>query len=111
MQGAYHSIRPQKLVLIPWLHAAMLYLHTVKVATFINKVVDVEKVDLIISPHETTDFLVPSRIAGGFSKIPWSAILQANPIVGDSVLEGESTNIIKIASNVAKLYHGGKVAT
>ncbi len=58
------------------------YLNLFKVSSDIAKIVNNEKVDIIISAHESFDLINIVRAASHFTSTPWSAILQLTPILG-----------------------------
>ncbi|MGB9760481.1 MAG: glycosyltransferase [Thermoproteota archaeon] len=59
-----------------------LYTNIPKVSSKIAKVAKSEKVDLILSAHESFDLIHIVRLSSKLTSIPWSAILQLTPVVG-----------------------------
>jgi len=59
-----------------------LYTNIPKVSSKIAEIARNEKVDLILSAHESFDLIHIVRLASKITSIPWSAILQLTPIIG-----------------------------
>ncbi|MEM3872697.1 MAG: hypothetical protein QXE05_09080 [Nitrososphaeria archaeon] len=59
-----------------------LYGNIPKVSSKIAKIAKNEKVDIIITAHESFDLIYVAWLSSKLSSIPWSAIFQLTPIVG-----------------------------
>jgi glycosyltransferase involved in cell wall biosynthesis len=52
---------------------------------FLAKIAKMEQPDIIVSPYEAPGYVLVSYIAGRFSHVPWTCVLQSVPILGLSI--------------------------
>jgi len=91
-----------------------LYMNIPSVSSKIAEIARNEKVDLILSAHESFDLIHIVRLASKETSIPWSTILQLTPIIGtlkcevrgplDAIKEsGAGGNFLKILVRYSKM--------